>query len=100
MATRHGPLPAHRAESQSYQRQRKQSNDLRRSVVVQDPTVDHALPNPDAHATALEQHPPQREEWKPLSIYRMRLAIKPTLGEMLTYSCILFSIERKTIQLV
>ena len=69
-------------------------------LLVQDPIVDHVIPNPDADATALEQHSPQREECKLLSIYRMCLAIKLTLGEMLTYSCILFSIERKTIKLV
>lgn len=69
-------------------------------MVVQDPIVDHARPKPDADATALEQHSPQREEWKLLSIYRMRPATTPTLREMLTYRCVLFSMERKTVKLV
>lgn len=43
--------------------------------------MDHALPNPDADAATAEQHPPKEA---------MEAAVKPTLVEMVAYSCTLF----------
>ena len=58
---------------------------------VQDTVVDHAFPNPDADAANAEQHSPKEA---------MEAAFKPTLVEMVTYSCTLFWIERKTVKLL